>query len=236
MTRKTFWRLMWGWTFLVFFLKPILAQESLLGPLQDARRLYPAHMTAEQTGELLNRVASSRPGWGLHLKTSGERCPLPRTAVTIDCGILVHWESGQVFDVLAHAAGEGDNSRPQWGDPKGPINSRANYVSPVPLETPPPAPGPGPTPAPIPAPVPAIDLGPVLQRLDQLLALEQQDLSRQEQTFEQTQQQHGALAAQLKAHDEEPSWIGKHWRSVLEVVGGSIGVWIATQMNDGGQP
>lgn len=103
-----------------------LPQPTPFQTLQCARNGYPRPMSGANRGALMNQVAwlHRADSWGLHLKTSGNRCPQPTTGKEISCDILVHGNTGTVYDVLI------DEEEPTWGV-KGPINSMSNFVAPV---------------------------------------------------------------------------------------------------------
>jgi hypothetical protein len=90
-----------------------------------ARNAYPHPMNSSHRGALMNQVAwlHRDSGLGMHRKDGGNRCPQPRTGISISCDILVD-RNGIVYDVLI------DEEIPTWGY-KGPINSMSNFVSPV---------------------------------------------------------------------------------------------------------
>lgn len=122
--RILFWFLLFLWIY-----APLVRAQSVQDTLQRVRAEYPVHASAAQTGELLTRVATLHPGWGVHAKTSGETCPMP-DGRTINCSILVS-PTLDVFDVLGHAAGSGNNSFPQW-TLLGKIDSPNDFIVPTP--------------------------------------------------------------------------------------------------------
>lgn len=114
----------------------VLAQDSLLPTLHAIRAAYPTPMAAEQIGELLTRTAASAPGWGLLKKDTGARCPTPM-GVTVACDYLVWMPTGQGYDVLLDAEGQGI---PTWnrGDVFPPDRAIVPRVAPDPAPSDPP--------------------------------------------------------------------------------------------------
>jgi len=136
------------------------AQTSPLPTLEALRTDYPAEMSPENRGALLNRTAwhLRAEGWGLHLKTGGNRCPQPE-GVSISCDILVHGPTLSVYDVLQ------DENIPVY-QYKGVINDIRNFVAPTPPSAPVPPTPPVPPATPVPPVPPAIDWTPRFDALD----------------------------------------------------------------------
>lgn len=136
---------------------PAHAQPSLLAEVTAERSRYGA-VTPTDVAAILNAVAwrHRSDGWGLLEKTFGANCPTATTRIA--CDILVHRPSGQHFDVLRDAEG---SASPVWQN-KGPIDL-SRFLAPVD----PGASSGGPVTPPEPQP-PAVDLQPLLTRLDAL--------------------------------------------------------------------
>ena len=136
---------------------PVSAQPSLLAEVTAERARYGA-VTPADVAAILNAVAwrHRSEGWGLLEKTFGANCPTATTRIA--CDILVHRPSGQHFDVLRDAEG---SASPDWQN-KGPIDL-SRFLAPVD----PGASSGGPVTPPDPQP-PAVDLQPLLTRLDAL--------------------------------------------------------------------
>jgi hypothetical protein len=101
-------------TMLLLSAAPALAQPNRLATVQRVRADYPTPMSPAQQAELLNRVAWEHraEGWGLLIKTGGNRCPAPQ-GVDVACDILVHAPTQWHYDVLVDA---GAAAGPAWGD------------------------------------------------------------------------------------------------------------------------
>jgi hypothetical protein len=149
----------------MLFAVPVSAQTSLLPTVERLRAEYPAQMSREQVGALLNRIAweHRNEGWGLLKKTGGSRCPVA-PGIEASCDILVHAPSVRHFDVLSDSEAA---AKPVWRDVGpcvlGPSSGCdiKNFLAPV---------QPANEPATPPAPVPAAD--PLLPQLrDQVAAL-----------------------------------------------------------------
>lgn len=226
MKSKTFWRVIFWWTFVCVLAKPIAAQD-VIPDLKALRAEYPTPMSKAQLSELMNRVALRHPGWGMLRKDAGNNCPTAYPGIAISCDWMVYGPTRWGYDLLIDQEGRAEVVGRSDGDA---IAAGAEIVYPwTSGTTPAPTPAPGPTPAPPPTPVPAIDLGPLLQRMDQLLALEQQALARNEQTFEQLHGQHVALTAQVKEHDERPSWLTRFVTSPAgAAILTSVATWLTT--------
>jgi hypothetical protein len=102
------------------------AQVDVLTTLTCLRAGYPHPMSSGDRGSLMNATswAHRADGWGMHLKTGGNRCPQPHTGTSISCDILVHRPTGSVYDVLI------DEEVPTFLY-RGPINTISNWVAPV---------------------------------------------------------------------------------------------------------
>lgn len=183
------------------------AQDLPLETLSRLREEYPAEMTPAMRGELLNRVAYLKrlDGWGLHLKTGGNRCPQPN-GVEVSCDILVHGPSWSVYDVLI------DENTPTF-DFIGIINDPRNFVSPTAPLTPAPLPVPSPAPAPVPDPVP--QPAPVPSQPDFTAAVEKAKADIL-----------AALAAHdehLTRHDTEPGFVKKFLSNrYVQIIGAGL--------------
>jgi lysozyme len=112
------------------------AQPSLLGVLQFHRTRFPTPMSAQQTGQLLNDVAASTPGYALFAKSAGNRCPSP-AGPDVSCDILVWTATGQAFDCLYDSDGLGT---PTWNEVSGDPVPPSLWVQPVGSPQPPPPP------------------------------------------------------------------------------------------------
>jgi hypothetical protein len=90
------------------------AQSNLLSTVQRVRADYPTPLSPAQQAELLNRVAWEHraEGWGLLIKTGGNRCPAPQ-GVDVACDILVYAPNPWHYDVLVDSGGAG---APAWID------------------------------------------------------------------------------------------------------------------------
>ena len=93
---------------------PALAQQDLSADVERIRALYPTPMSPAQHGEFLNRIAWEHraEGWGLLIKTGGNRCPAPQ-GVEVACDILVYAPNPWHFDVLSDV---GVTDGPSWFD------------------------------------------------------------------------------------------------------------------------
>lgn len=146
-------------------------QESLLPTLQALRQDYPTPMSHEHRGSLLNHAAwlHRNDGWGLLRKEGGNRCPTPG-GVDVSCDYLVYRPTMQGFDVLF------DENTPVWNQGDNFAKESHRWVAPVPPAGHAPAPVPAPTPTPVPTPdpdpepIPTVDLSPVLNQGEVILA------------------------------------------------------------------
>lgn len=147
------------------------AQTSLLPTAERLRAEYPAQMSREQVGELLNRIAweHRNEGWGLLKKTGGSRCPVA-PGIEASCDILIHAPSVRHFDVLSDSESA---AQPVWRD-VGPCVlghssgcDMSHFLAPVQ-----PANEPASSPQPIPEPPanspPPVDLGPIYAQIEAL--------------------------------------------------------------------
>lgn len=139
--------------------------QNLLGDVQAERAKYGASMTPSEVAAMLNAVAWKHrdQGWGLLRKGSGNSCPLGSTFIS--CDILIDSRGGHHFDVMIDAE---NTARPTWSDVGpcvlGPSSGcdMARFLAPV-------DPGPGATPGTPPdTPAPAVDLAPIVARLEAL--------------------------------------------------------------------
>ena len=162
---------------------PAHAQPSLLAEVTAERSRYGA-VTPTDVAAILNAVAwrHRSDGWGLLEKTFGANCPTATTRIA--CDILVHRPSGQHFDVLKDAEG---SASPVWQN-KGPIDL-SRFLAPVDPGT---SSG-GPVTPPEPQP-PAVDLQPLLTRLDAL----ERAVQALSSTVPPLEQQVGAQGAELE--------------------------------------
>jgi len=229
MSSRTFWRLIFWYALVVLWAKPLAAQgpEFPQRAQEIVNQLYQRNVALAE-GDDDQRRALTRMmieqivcefGTDYGGKSADPTRPFSKDSIALKTGGKLYswdWQNGST-------------RRPQIPPFRYDISDQTFIPVGCVQHLNQPAPGTPMPPAPSPAPTPAIDLGPVLQRLDQILGLTQQDLTRSEQTFEQLQRQHVDLAAQVAAHDDEPSWLRKHWRGITELLGGSLAVWLTTR-------
>lgn len=180
---------------------PAVAQD-VAPTLEALRASYPTPMTKAQLSDMLNRAASSRPGWGMLRKDSGNNCPTPYPGISISCDWMVYGPTRWGYDILSDQENRANVVR---GDGEA-LGAGAEVVYPWPTEAPPVQP---PVVVPPTAPIPpsgppAIDLS-SLAKYDQLERV-YADLAARAQLLS-TQLQ--ALDVKLTRHDEEPMWVTK---------------------------
>ena len=227
--------------FLLTGVRPTLAQTSLLDDVRAERAKYGALMTPAQVAQMLNAVVWNHrsEGWGLLRKGSGNSCPLGQTFVS--CDILIHAPSIQHFDVLRDAE---NTALPQWSnvgpcvlsDSSGCEMSR--FLSPV---------DPGqfvpviltggnvptanqPTAPPVVVQTQQVDLSPVLSVLsvnnEQAERIYRDLVAR----LEELRAKNDGLSAQLKQHDESPTFVGKLFGSrYTQIIMGAAAAWLTAQ-------
>jgi hypothetical protein len=176
---------------------------------------------------------AANPDYGQLLKSEGQNhCvdPLGRN-VAVDA--TLYRPTGQAFDFIG-SAGFGDpppENKVWWGteDPVGKYSAAewlepsAGVGGPPPVVTPPPVVV---VPPPVSAPVndPVLPVALDIQRLAN--AIYAFDVAHDAADRQRTE----ALAAQLKAHDEEPSWAKKLIASpYFQIVVTAVGTWLTTQ-------
>jgi hypothetical protein len=197
---------------------PVSAQSSLLGSVQAERAKYGASLTPSQVGQMLNAVAWAHraEGWGLLRKGSGNSCPLGDTFIS--CDILIHAPSIKHFDVLIDSEGRAE---PNWADAGtcvlspssgcemsrflAPIDPGGSPYVPVPTAS---------TPPQVPVLTPAVldysRLEAVIREQIQVIQEQNEriradELARDAQTLAAVQ----SVSAQVRNHDENPSWLTK---------------------------
>ena len=208
--------------FYVFWTGGLFAQESLLPELQRLRPEYPTPMTKAQIGDLLTRVAASRPGYALLLKLTGNNCPAMHTRVS--CDYIVATASGQGYDVLRDSEGF---AIPVWNEGDRFTADRYVYVSVTPV------PNPGTNTPPV--GTPAIDIKAELDALlDELVKLSEANEGLKADILKiQAQQAQDradvlALVERLSAQvaDQKPnsaSGIAKNILLILSALGAGLG-------------
>lgn len=219
---------------------PTLAQPSLLDDVRAERAKYGASLTPGQVAQMLNAVAwrHRAEGWGMLRKGSGNSCPLGD--MFISCDILIHAPSVRHFDVLIDAEGRAE---PTWGDVGpcvlGPASGceMSRFLAPVDPGGAPPTPVPttGPTPAAPPVVVAAaVDYGrleayirdQVQQVIDQNERIRADELARDAQTLAAVQ----GVSAQVKQHDEAPTFVGKLFGNrYTQILMGAAAAWFTAQ-------
>ena len=187
---------------------PALAQD-VAQPLEDLRPTYPTPMSKAQLSDLLNRAASQRLGWGMLRKDAGNNCPTPYPGISISCDWMVYGPTRWGYDILrdqesAASVVRGDGEALSAGQEivyPWPTEAAPTppVVEPPPVVVVPPVVQPPPVVVP---PVVPLDLAPVLARLD-------------------------ALAAQLKQHDEHPSYFAKIFGNrYTQMLLAGVGTWL----------
>jgi len=143
-------------------------------------------------------------GAGLLDKPSGNSC----LGYAVD---IIAYPGGQLFDILTDSGG---NNGPGWGN-AGTAEPGRYRPAFDPGDTPSPTPTPVPIPTPIPPPVSSIDLSGVYQRIDWTDANNERRYLDLAAKYAAVSAQATALAAQLKEHDEQPSWARKVFTNPL---------------------
>lgn len=176
---------------LIVFMLTLMTSTSAFAqaPFETLKRLreeYPTPMVKEETGELLNRVAWAHKGegWGLLGKASGNNCPTPG-GVKVSCDYLLYIPTFSGYDVLIDEEGSGT---PSWGGPHDMWKAIQDGSRTIVHPTEPFAPAPSPTPEPI----PSVDLTPVLNDLQIILAQIAQGRANEKA-------EHDAMLAELQA-------------------------------------
>lgn len=216
---------------IALFAAPALAQTPY-DTLLAYRAQYPTPMTGPQAADLLNRVAWDYRAQGMRLlgKAGGENCPMPNGTL-ISCDFLVHGPTLTGFDVMSGAqGGAGSVSAFTWGPGPEPLaeaiaSGARTLVDPI-------QPNGGatlPPPVGIPPPVvqPVNTVLPVALEI-QRLANEIYRLQVEYAAADKVRAE--ALAAQLKEHDESPSWLGKLIKSpYFQIAATAFGTYLTTQ-------
>lgn len=82
---------------------PVSEPANLLESVKEERAKYPARITDDQAGAIVNAVAwrHRHDGWGVARKAMGAHALQPRTGVWISRDILIHEPSQRMYDVLS---------------------------------------------------------------------------------------------------------------------------------------
>ena len=190
------------------------AAQDVAPILEGLRPTYPTPMTKAHLSDMLNRAASQRPGWGMLRKDAGNNCPTPYPGISISCDWMVYGPTRWGYDILSD---QENAARVVRGDGEA-LGAGMEIVYPWPTEAPPTPPVvvppppvvvPPPVQPPVVVPPVAVDLAPVLERLDALAA------------------QLVAHDERLQRHDESPSYFTKIFGNrYVQMALAGVGTWL----------
>lgn len=207
------------------------ASQDVLPTLRSVRSSMPTPMTKAQLSDLLNRTVSQHPGWAMLRKDSGNNCPTPYPGVSVSCDWLVYAPTRWGYDILRDQ--EGAASIVESGGEA--IAAGADLVYPWPVTGQPESPTtPPPQVVTSGPPAASVDYGRIDAALrDQVQTLmEQAERIRLDQMARDAEQRAllESLQAQLRAHDESPSWLSKVFGNrYTQLVMGAAAAWVTAQ-------
>lgn len=207
------------------------AAQDIAPTLREVRAAYPTPMSKAQLSEMLNRAISQHPGWAFLRKDGGNNCPTPYPGISVSCDWVVHAGTRWGYDVLRDQ--EGAAVIVESGGAAIAAGAELVYPWPAGGSSPVPQP-PAKPPEGMPGVVP-IDyerLSRTIREEAVRVVLEQMQADRQawEAQTAALVQQLDALAAQLRQHDEHPSWAAKVFGNRYVQLGlASFGAWLGSQ-------
>lgn len=218
-----------GLLLLVATSAPAFAQD-VVPTLRAVRASLPTPMSKAQLSELLNRTVSQHPGWALLRKDSGNNCPTPYPGVSVSCDWLVYAPTRWGYDILRDQ--EGAATIVESGGEA--IGAGAELVYPWPVDgaavPPPVTSGASSQPPPGVVQAPPVDLGPVYQRLDALSDQAERMFADLTARDAARQAQIAAVSAQVKQHDEAPTFVGKLFGSrYTQILMTAAAAWFTAQ-------